>query len=158
MITTYDVLAALIANSGKYIEFKYKPLPECKVKMTPSRAAALESTIKPISAMPEDVGGFFCVEGIRITKAGDFIVTLRNMKRKNIGDVIDPETGILLESYYSDKSNKQEDGSHKEGFDTGEFLFRSYRLDVRDDGCGINLGSMKVNNGKYGKQPVFARV
>ena len=153
----YETLATFVMARG-WISFKYKPLPECKKKVTASVVAARKSTVMPEDRAEWDVvSGFLTDDAIRMTKDGDFIVTLRNMKRKNAGDVVSPETGeVIEESYFSDKSNRQEDGSLKIGFDKGEYLYRSYRLDVRQDDCGVNLASVMVNIG--GKKRLFPNV
>jgi hypothetical protein len=120
--------------------------------MTPSKAAAQAST--KIIGSPDVVSGFLTTESLRMTKDGNFTLTLRNNKRRCIGDVVNPETGeIIAESYFADKANKQEDGSSKVGFEDGEFMYRSYRLDVRADGKGLDVTSLVANLG--GKQLLF---
>lgn len=146
---TYEVLATFCMIRG-YVEFDYKRLPECKAKVNenaPSRIAAANSTItlEPL----EKVRGFLD-DAPKMTKDGNFIITLRNMNRRDAGVEVDGATGeILGESYFIDKSNAQTDGSRKIGFVEGEYLYRSYRLDVRGDGKGLQLATAKANiNGK----------
>lgn len=149
----YDVLATLCMLRG-YIEFDYKPLPECRVKKTPSKIAADNSTVS--IAPPERVKGFIDAAP-SMTKAGEFVLTIRNINRRNAGMEIDKTTGeIIGESYFADKSNAQSDGTHKQGFETGEYLYRSYRLDVRGDGRGIQLHTMQGN--MKGKVRIFPNV
>ena len=151
--TVYEVLATLCMFRG-YIEFEYKPLPECKVKKTASKIAADNSTVA--IAPPSMVRGFIdAAPGM--TKAGEFTLTIRNMNRRNAGAEIDKNTGeILGESYFADKANAQTDGTSKTGFDSGEYLYRSYRLDVRGDGKGIQLHTMQGN--MKGKVRLFPNV
>lgn len=153
----YEIVAAFSILRG-YVEFRYKRLPECHKKMTPSARAAQDSTIMPANPDEWDkVQGFLTDGALRITKSGEFTLTLRNQKRKNAGDVLDPETGeVIEESYFSDKSNAQEDGTTKIGFDKNEYLYRSYRLDVRGDNYGIDLSTVKINIG--GKKRLFPNV
>jgi len=150
----YDVLATFFALRG-YVEFRYVKLPECATKITPSKAKAQEFT-----KMPEDkadwtlVKGMLTDESLKMTKDGNFTLLLRNMNRKIKGDKVDEETGeILEESYFADKSNMQEDGTRKIGFVAGEYGFRQYRLDVRNDGYGFEFSTMLINMG--GKKRLF---
>lgn len=152
--TLYDVLAAFFALRG-YVEFRYTKLPECKKKLTPSAALAQKFTI-----MPEEKADWNIVKGmvtdtsLRMTKDGNFTLTLRNMMRKVKGDEVNAETGeVIEESYFADKSNAQEDGTHKIGFVAGEYEYRTVRLDLRNDGYGIDLASILVNIG--GKKRLF---
>jgi len=145
----YDVLATFCMIRG-YLEFDYSRLPECKAKVNenaPSRVAARESTehIEPL----EKVRGFLD-ECPKQNKGGDWYITFRSINRRNKGMQVDEDTGeILGESYFVDKSNAQPDGGKKIGFIKGEYLFRSYRLDVRGDGKGIQLHTVQANlNGK----------
>ena len=152
----YDVVATFMLIRG-YIEFDYKPLPECQKKVNknaPSRVAADNSTV--VIAPPEKVRGFLDAEP-RKTKDGNWIITLRNMNRRCKGMEVDAETGeILGESYFVDKSNAQTDGTRKIGYVGGEYFPRSYRLDVRGDGKGIQLATLKANLG--GKKRLFPAV
>lgn len=150
----YDVLAAFFALRG-YVEFRYTKLPECKKALTPSAAKAREFT-----AMPENeadwniVKGMVTAESLKMTKDGNFCLVLRNMNRRVKGDKVDDQTGeVLEESYFADKSNAQEDGTRKIGFVEGEYQYRSIRLDVRNDGYGIDLASVLINMG--GKKRLF---
>ncbi len=154
---TYEVLATFCMIRG-YIEFDYKRLPECKAKVNenaPSRVAAANSTVT-IAPM-EKVRGFLD-DAPKMTKDGNFIITLRNMNRRDKGINLDEDTGeVFGESYFVDKSNAQTDGSRKIGFVEGEYLYRSYRLDVRGDGKGVQLGTVKANiNGKKALFPNVA--
>jgi len=153
---TYDVVAAFCFLRG-YIEFDYKPLPECQAKVNkncPSQVAARQSTVT--IAPPERVKGFIDAAP-RMTKAGEFILTIRNVNRRNTGIEVDENTGeIIGESYFADKANAQTDGTSKTGFAEGEYLYRSYRLDVRGDDKGIQLHTVMVNLG--GKKRLFPNV
>lgn len=153
---TYDVVAAFCFLRG-YVEFEYKPLPECQKKASktsPSAIAARQSTLT--IAPPEMVKGFI-TDAPKITKAGEFVLTLRNINRRNAGAQVDENTGeIIGESYFADKANAQTDGTSKEGFTEGEYLYRSYRLEVRPDGKGVQLHTVKVNFG--GKVRYFPHV
>lgn len=152
--TLYDVLATFFALRG-YVEFRYVPLPECKVPMTPSKAHARRFTKMPDNGFEwNSVKGMLTPYSLQQTKDGNFTIVLRNMFRKVKGDLIDAETGEVKEvSYFADKSNAQEDGSTKIGFDPGEYQYRRFRLDVRNDGYGIDFASILVNMG--GKRRLF---
>jgi hypothetical protein len=154
----YDILATLCMFRG-YVEFDYKPLPECQKKVNknaPSRVAADNSTV--MIAPPERVKAFID-DAPRMTKDGNFILTVRNINRRNAGDEVNMDTGeIIGESYFSDKMNAQADGSSKIGFAKGEYLYRSYRLDVRGDGKGIQLQTVMGNFGKDGKKRLFPAI
>ncbi len=157
--TLYEVLAAFTLLRG-YVEFRYRKLPECKKKLTPSAAAAQAST-----KMPEDkkdwnlCKGFLGDDSVFASKDMNFLLRFRNNQRKVIGDVVDEKTGeIIEESYFSDKSNAQEDGSRKIGFVDGEYEFRSYRMDVRNDGFGIDLSTVQISMGRRGKVRLFPNV
>lgn len=148
----YEVLAILFANSGKYVEFQYIPLPECHVKKTPSKRAAESDTILPLA--PDDrswVRGFMAKHGdaLRMTKDGNFTLTLRNMNRKKRmpNDI----------GYYRDKRNKQENGDSKIGFVKNEYLYRSLRLD-RDLTYGIDLSTLMASSGKQRHVRLFPNV
>jgi hypothetical protein len=150
----YDVLAAFFALRG-YVEFRYTKLPELKKALTPSAAKAREFTKMPENEADWNlVKGHVTAESLKMTKDGNFTLTLRNILRKVKGDKVDEQTGeILEESYFADKSNAQEDGTRKIGFVEGEYQYRSIRLDVRNDGYGIDLASILVNIG--GKKRLF---
>lgn len=153
----YELVAAFSMLRG-YVEFRYRKLPECRKKLTPSAAAAQNSTVMPENPADWDkVSGFLTETALGLTKDGNFTLTLRNQKRKNAGDIVDEVNGeVIAESYYSDKSNAQEDGTTKIGFDKGEYLYRSYRLDVRGDGYGVDLSTVQINIG--GKRRMFPNV
>jgi hypothetical protein len=85
-----------------------------------------------------------------MTKAGNFIVTLRNINRRKR-----MPTG---DGYYRDKRNKTGRTTSKTGFVKGEYLYRSFRLDVRNDGYGIDLVTLRAANGKKGKVMLFPNV
>lgn len=150
--TLYDVLAALLANSGKYVEFQYTPLPECHVADTPSKKAAKQDTVIPMNPIDRAwVRGFMATAGqaLRMTKDGNFTLTLRNMNRK--------KKMPNNEGYYRDKRNRQENGSSKIGFLKFEYLYRSLRLD-RDLIYGIDLASLTVSSGKVRRVRIFPNV
>lgn len=165
----YEVTAAmeLLCPMKVWISFRYTPLPECKKKLTPSKAAAMASTIMPKNPWDwRKVSGFLNDGAFWYTKHPSYgpdglnivrpMLTLRNQKRKNAGDVVDTVTGEIVEpSYFSDKSNAQEDGTTKEGFDKGEYLYRSYRLDVRNDGYGLDLSTVEIAQIGKTKQRLF---
>lgn len=155
--TLGEVTTALKMLRG-YVEFRYKPLPECRVQLTPSKAAALAFTLYPKKRSEWGiVKGYLGEDSFFKTHDGNFCIRLRNMKRKVIGNILDLITGEVVEySYFADKSNRQEDGTRKIGFDDGEYLFRAFRLDVRNDGFGIDLASVHINMGRaLGKQRLF---
>lgn len=150
--TTFDVLATFCMLRGGYVEFDYKPLPECKKKKTASVIHAQESTeyIAPL----EKVRGY--LDEAKMTKAGEFTIILRNMNRRVKDVAVDTLTGEIYPSYFIDKSNKQADGTRKIGFDDGEYEFRQFRLDVRGDGKGVQLHTVKANLG--GMKQIFPHV
>jgi hypothetical protein len=157
---TYEVLEAFCLYRG-YVEFDYKPLPECQAKVNknaPSRIAAAQSTT--MIAPPERVKGYIEEDSPKMTKEGNFILNIRNINRRNQEIQIDAETGEIIGfSYYADKSNKQRDGSRKIGYDDGEYMPRSFRLDVRGDFKGIQLETVRVvgkrEDGTMGKVRLF---
>lgn len=127
-MTTAALARALLTKIGRYVEFDYEPIPECRRPMTPSKAAALEDTV--MVAPPGKVRGWIEDEGkVRITKEGHWVVTLRNINRKKR-----LPTG---QGYYRDKSKN-------------EYLWRTYRL------AGIDIESILYNAGRgRGKTVLF---
>lgn len=159
---TQEEIVEAFKNLRGYIEFRYRALPECKTSMTPSKAAARRFT--RITKPPAEwnvVKGFLGEDSLFKTKDGNYCLRLRNMTRRVVGDIravdlFGDRTGDILQvSYFSDKSNKQEDGTRKKGFDDGEYQFRAYRLDAREDGHGIDLSSVMINAGREGKKRLF---
>lgn len=149
----YEVLAVLLSNVGKYVEFRYRRLPELQKPKTPSRILAEQDTECPENREELTlVRGFIDTQsgGLRMTKDGNFILTMRNICRKK-----KLPTGV---GYYRDKRNKKNARLSKIGFDQKEYLYRSYRLDRRDDGKGMDLATMVVAAAKRGKVRVFPNV
>ena len=142
--TEYDVLKTLCENSGLYVEFLYYPLPECQAKKnknTPSAKAAKADTLQ-VGDNPFRFAGYLLTMrrggAFAFTKADKITLTMRSTTRRK---KLEPGVG-----YYADKSNKQEDGSHKTGFSKGEHEFRAFRLDRRPD-CGLDLSSVRITQG-----------
>jgi len=142
MPTGFDVFRTLAENSGRFIKFRYYPLPECKAKRnpnTPSAKAARRDTLN-VGDDPFAFGGYLLTQrrggALSITKDENLTMTLRTTTRQK-----KLASGM---GYYADKSNKQEDGSHKTGFKKGEFLYRAFRLDRRPD-CGLDLSTVEVS-------------
>jgi hypothetical protein len=152
----YEVLATFCMTRG-YIEFDYARLPECKAKVNPNAPSRVKADNSTVSIAPPEKVKAFIDDAPRMTKDGNFILTVRNINRRDAGFEVDKDTGeIIGESYFADKSNAQRDGTTKEGFVKGEYLYRSYRLDVRCDGKGIALNTVQVNSG--GKKRLFPNV
>jgi hypothetical protein len=153
-----EVLQTLCEGaSGKFLRFRYKPLPECRKKVTASVAAAKADTL--IVGNPEIMAGYVqkrklggkVGDAFSVTKAGNLILNLRSTtRRKKLA------TGT---GYYADKSNKQEDGSRKTGYVKDEFMPRSVRLD-RQPFHGIDLSTVEVSQGgrKKGLVRLFPNV
>ena len=125
-----QVAGAFLGGSSKYTEFRYDPLPECRTPMTPSKAAAQADTLQvgPLDLARGWPGG---AEGggVRLTKQGDWIVTVLTMnRRKRL-----PQG----EGYFAEKNQ-------------GKYLWRSYRLE------GIKLSTVLINMGRrLGKVRMF---
>ena len=128
-----EIARALLAVPGRYVEFRYDTLPECRRPMTPSRALAQADTrcLGPLD-MARGFPGGNDGGGVGLSRPGNWLVTLRSMNRKKR-----LPTG---QGYYHDKTQ-------------GEHLWRSYRLE------GIDLTTVMVNMGRgRGKVRMFPAV
>ena len=140
--TEFEVLQTLCENSGRFIRLRYVPLPECKAKKNPNcpSAKAAKADTLQVGDDPFLFAGYILTQrrggALTLTKTGNLTLTLRTTTRQK---KLATGTG-----YYADKSNKQEDGSHKTGFVKGEFQYRAFRLDRRPD-CGLDLSTVEVS-------------
>lgn len=74
------IAASFISIMGKYVEFDYDPLPECRRPMTPSKAADIADTefVGPI----QQAKGFLNHGCVVLTKDSNWIVRLQSMNRR----------------------------------------------------------------------------
>jgi hypothetical protein len=78
--TVDEIAAAFISIMGKYVEFDYEPLEECRTPMTPSKAADRADTVYvgPI----QQAKGFLNHGCVVLTKESNWIVKLQSMNRR----------------------------------------------------------------------------
>ena len=123
-------IASRFAFRG-YVRFRYRPPPGGKP--TPSRLAERADTVAPRDGDWTLVSGFLVRNSLRMTQDGVFVLMLRNMRRKVAG-----------RGHFAER-----------GLGPGEFEFRSYRIDPRADGYGIDLRSVMYSTGFKGLRPLF---